>query len=67
VPVSRNESGKYDVRWLFADGNEPSRFWFGSQDDYVLGFIEQNEEHGAEFQSLNTIAGKISSSSHDTG
>ncbi|KAL4873814.1 hypothetical protein BDV12DRAFT_53428 [Aspergillus spectabilis] len=66
VPVSRNEGGRYDVRWLSADENEPSRFWFGSQDDYVLGFIEKNEEHGAGFQCLNTIAGTISSSSHGT-
>ncbi|KAL5342447.1 WD40-repeat-containing domain protein [Aspergillus crustosus] len=65
VPASRNESGRYDVRWLSSDENEPARFWFGSQDDYVLGFIEQNEE-GAGFQCLNTIAGKVSSSSHGT-
>ncbi|KAL4880928.1 Quino protein amine dehydrogenase [Aspergillus karnatakaensis] len=66
IPVSKNDIGKYDVKWLYSDKGEPSRFWFGSQDDYVLGCVEHNEEHGAEFQCLNTIAGKVSSGSYGT-
>jgi hypothetical protein len=44
---------------------QKSRFWFGSQEDYVLGFIEL-DEHGAEFKALNTLGGKVLSGSHGT-
>ncbi|ODM16242.1 hypothetical protein SI65_08241 [Aspergillus cristatus] len=40
VPVSRSESGKYDVRWLSSGQDSDWRFWFGTPDDYVLGDIE---------------------------
>ncbi|KAL4735643.1 Quino protein amine dehydrogenase [Aspergillus similis] len=65
VPISRSDSGRYDVRWLSSDVNQKSRFWFGSQEDYVLGFIELGE-HGAEFKVLNTLGGKVLSGSHGT-
>ncbi|KAL4915499.1 Quino protein amine dehydrogenase [Aspergillus aurantiobrunneus] len=66
IPVSRNESGKYDVRWLASDKNDNSRFWFGSSEDYVLGFIVLDEEKAAEFECLNTVGGKVSPGSYST-
>ncbi|KAL4989183.1 hypothetical protein BDW68DRAFT_157161 [Aspergillus falconensis] len=69
IPISRSESGRYDVRWLSSESSEvnhDSRFWFGSPDDYVLGFIGLDEEHGAEFKVLNTLGGKVLSGSHGT-
>ncbi|KAL4788559.1 Quino protein amine dehydrogenase [Aspergillus varians] len=65
IPVPRSESGRYDVRWLSTDGDKNSRIWFGSPDDYVLGFIELDKEHGADFRCLNNLGnGKVSSGSH---
>lgn len=40
IPVSRSESGKYDVRWLSSGQDGDLRFWFGTPEDYVLGYIE---------------------------
>ncbi|KAL4944420.1 hypothetical protein BDV06DRAFT_187283 [Aspergillus oleicola] len=66
VPVTKNESGRYDVRWLTFDGHESSRFWFGSQDDYVLGHIELDEDGIAVFRCSNTLGGKVTASSQGT-
>lgn len=43
VPVSRSESGKYDVRWVSLGQDDDSRFWFGTPEDYVLGGIEEKD------------------------
>ncbi|KAL2858074.1 hypothetical protein BJX68DRAFT_227848 [Aspergillus pseudodeflectus] len=67
IPVSRNENAKLDVRWLPSDEGDKSRFWFGTPDDYVLGYIGPGEEQGtAQFQCLNTLAGKVAPGSHST-
>ncbi|KAL4977015.1 Quino protein amine dehydrogenase [Aspergillus desertorum] len=66
IPVPKSESGRYDARWVFSDANHNSRFWFGSPDDYALGFIEFDGENGAEFKVLNALRGKVSSGSHGT-
>ncbi|KAJ0425842.1 hypothetical protein BJY00DRAFT_273850 [Aspergillus carlsbadensis] len=67
IPVSRNESAKLDVRWLPSDEGDESRFWFGTSDDYVLGYIEPEGEQGtAQFQCLSTLAGKVAPGSHST-
>lgn len=67
VPVPRNESGRFDVRWLSSDRSESPRFWFGTPDDYALGYIELEEEYGtAEFRCLNTLQGKVAAGSHGT-
>ncbi|KAL2871818.1 Quino protein amine dehydrogenase [Aspergillus lucknowensis] len=64
VPVSRNESGRFDVRWLSSDGSESSRFWFGTPDDYVLGYIDPEEHGTARFQCFNTLTGQVAPGSH---
>jgi hypothetical protein len=67
IPVSRNENAKLDVRWLPSDEGDKSRFWFGTPDDYVLGYIGPGEEQGtSQFQCLNTLAGKVAPGSHST-
>lgn len=66
IPVSRSESGRYDVRWLPADKDEFTRLWFGSPDDYVLGLIESDEHGAAEFRCFNTLGGKVSPGSQGT-
>lgn len=43
VPVSRSESGRYDIRWLSLGQDDDMRFWFGTPEDYVLGGIEEKE------------------------
>ncbi|KAL2853366.1 Quino protein amine dehydrogenase [Aspergillus pseudoustus] len=66
IPASRNENAKLDVRWLPSDEGDGSRFWFGTPDDYALGFIEQGEQGTTQFQYLNTLAGKVVPGSHGT-
>ncbi|KAL3480343.1 Quino protein amine dehydrogenase [Aspergillus californicus] len=67
VPVPRSESGKFDVRWLSADNGARSRFWFGATDDYALGQIDPEGEHGpAQFDCLHTLGGKVSPGSVGT-
>ncbi|KAL2809312.1 Quino protein amine dehydrogenase [Aspergillus granulosus] len=67
IPTLRNENAKVDVRWLPSDEDDRSRFWFGTPDEYVLGYIEPEGEQGtAQFQCLNTLACKILAGSHST-
>ncbi|KAL4956004.1 WD40-repeat-containing domain protein [Aspergillus filifer] len=66
IPVTKNESGRYDVRWLVSGGNQSSRFWFGSQDDYVLGHIELDEDGITVFKCSNTLGGKVTAGSQGT-
>ncbi|KKK21649.1 hypothetical protein ARAM_005503 [Aspergillus rambellii] len=59
IPGSRNDSGKCDVRWLSSDQSEESRFWFGTPDDFILGYIEGEGQTGAShFRFLNAISVK---------
>ncbi|KAL3467546.1 Quino protein amine dehydrogenase [Aspergillus heterothallicus] len=67
IPVSRTENARLDVRWLPLDEGDGSRFWFGTPDEYVLGYIELEGQQGmAHFQCLSTLAGKIVPGSHST-
>lgn len=43
------------------DEDEDSRFWFGTPEDYVLGYIEGVDEE-PQFHVLNTIRDKLASS-----
>ncbi|KAE8144421.1 Quino protein amine dehydrogenase [Aspergillus avenaceus] len=65
IPTSRSDSGRYDVRWL-SDSADDSRFWFGTPEDYVLGYVEI-ESDISQFKTLNTISNKTPGGSHNTG
>lgn len=65
VPVSRSESGKYDVRWLSLEQEYDLKFWFGTLEDYVLGCIEEKEGI-PQFTTLYSVHSKVSSGSHGT-
>ena len=43
IPVPSSEHGKYDVRWVSSGQDNDSRFWFGTPEDYVLGYIGDQE------------------------
>ena len=62
VPVSRSESGKYDVRWLSLAQEYDLRFWFGTLEDYVLGCIEEGAT--PQFTVLYSVHSKVPSGSH---
>ncbi|RAK78450.1 YVTN repeat-like/Quino protein amine dehydrogenase [Aspergillus fijiensis CBS 313.89] len=61
IPIPRTETGRYDARWMAIDEDEDSRFWFGTPEDYVLGYIEGVDEE-PQFHVLNTIRDKLASS-----
>ncbi|KAF9885540.1 hypothetical protein FE257_012868 [Aspergillus nanangensis] len=63
VPVPRNETGRYDLRWISLDRDDKQRFWLGSHDDYILGFLDQ-EDGGLQFQSLHHINNKVPAGSY---
>lgn len=65
VPVSRSESGKYDVRWLSLEQEYDLKFWFGTLEDYVLGCIEEKEGI-PQFTTLYSVHSKVPSGSHGT-
>lgn len=66
VPVSRSESGKYDVRWLSSGQDDDSRFWFGTPEEYVLGYI-QDQGGISQFRVLYSVDSKDYASSLVTG
>ncbi|GAB1217919.1 hypothetical protein ATERTT37_007162 [Aspergillus terreus] len=43
VPVARNESGRYDARWVLPGQEGESMVWVGSPEDYVLGYLEGDD------------------------
>lgn len=53
VPTRRNESGKYDVKWL-AGPEEEAVFWFGSTEEYVVGYLSA-EDGAVQFDVLNRV------------
>jgi hypothetical protein len=58
VPVQRNESGKYDMKWAI-DSNVDSVFWFGSSEEHVIGYLSA-QNGGVEFEVLNLVSSKSS-------
>ncbi|PYH49389.1 WD40 repeat domain-containing protein [Aspergillus saccharolyticus JOP 1030-1] len=61
IPIPRTETGKYDTKWLSTDDDDDSRFWFGTPEDYVLGYIEGMDDK-PQFHVLNTIRSKLAAS-----
>lgn len=58
VPASRNDAGRYDVKWVPSEQQGQSLFWFGTPDEYVLGCIE--DEHGvSQFKALKCISSNL--------
>lgn len=65
VPTKPNESGKYDVKWV-TSGETPasidpdagpvydSVFWFGSPEEYVVGYLCE-VEGAVQFEVLNSV------------
>lgn len=65
APTKPIESGKYDVRWVTpeerSDFTDPetgpvhdSAFWFGSSEEYVVGYLCQ-VEGAVQFEVLNSV------------
>ncbi|KAI9932243.1 hypothetical protein ASPWEDRAFT_68245 [Aspergillus wentii DTO 134E9] len=63
VPIPRNESGRYDVRWLSSGEDDDSRFWFGTPEDYILGDI-RDQDGTLQFQSFYSVHGKVQTGSY---
>ncbi|OJJ45745.1 hypothetical protein ASPZODRAFT_520397 [Penicilliopsis zonata CBS 506.65] len=57
VPVKRNDTGRYDVRWLASHEHKQSTFWVGSSDELVLGHLS-TEGDIRSFHSIYTVMGK---------
>ncbi|KAJ5578728.1 uncharacterized protein N7459_007692 [Penicillium hispanicum] len=53
VPTQKSDSGKYEVKWL-ARPNEDSVFWFGSTEEYVVGYLSA-EDGTVRFEVLNSV------------
>lgn len=65
IPVPCSESGKYDVRWLSSGQDQDSRFWFGTPEDYVLGYIE--DQGGIpQFKVVYSVHSKVPTGSQST-
>ncbi|KAH8433542.1 WD40 repeat domain-containing protein [Aspergillus melleus] len=58
IPASRNDAGRYDVRWLPREQRGQSIFWFGTPDEYVLGYIE-DEIGVSQFKVLKSISSNL--------
>ena len=56
VPTQKNESGKYEIKWL-AESSHDSAFWFGSTEEYVVGYLSA-EEGLVQFEVLNSVANR---------
>ncbi|KAL1886769.1 hypothetical protein Plec18167_000704 [Paecilomyces lecythidis] len=54
VPVSKNDSGKYEVTRVYSGVDEGSRLWFTTPDDCVLGSITR-ENGQAHFTVLHSV------------
>ncbi|KAJ5819085.1 hypothetical protein N7474_004676 [Penicillium riverlandense] len=61
VPTRRNESGRYDVKWLVGS-EEEAVFWFGSTEEYVVGYLSA-EDGPVQFDVLNRVLNTPSGSS----
>ncbi|PLB44619.1 WD40 domain protein [Aspergillus steynii IBT 23096] len=58
IPASRNDAGRYEVRWVTSEHRGQSLFWFGTPDDYVLGYLE--DENGvSQFKALKSISSNL--------
>ncbi|CAG8139434.1 unnamed protein product [Penicillium nalgiovense] len=56
VPIQRNESGKYDVRWA-AGSDTDSLFWYSSPEQHVIGYLS-TRDGAVEFEALNSVSSK---------
>lgn len=66
IPASRNDAGRYDARWVPSEQRGQSLFWFGTPDEYVLGYIE--DANGApQFEVLKSISSNLKLSSGNYG
>ena len=66
VPVPRSEAGKYDVRWSASEQNGNAVFWFGTGEDYVLGYLEA-QAGGLRFNALYSVSSKAQPGSSVSG
>lgn len=56
IPTKKADSGKYDIKWL--DGsNSDSVFWFGSTEEYVVGYLSA-EEGVVQFEVLHSVVNR---------
>ena len=39
VPAQKNDSGRYEVKWLSEGSNQELSFWFGSTEECVIGYL----------------------------
>lgn len=56
VPTQKCDSGKYEVKWLAGEEHD-SAFWFGSSEEYVVGYLSA-DENSVQFEVLNSFANR---------
>ncbi|KAJ5490789.1 hypothetical protein N7539_002356 [Penicillium diatomitis] len=54
VPTHKSESGKYDVKWL-AESEPDSAFWFGSTEEYVVGYLSAEDGPSVKFEVITSV------------
>lgn len=57
IPTQKNDAGKYEVKWLSGDSNDHNAFWFGSTEEYVIGYLSVADEI-LHFEVLNSVSNK---------
>lgn len=53
IPIS-GEGGRYDAKWVASSQNGPSRFWIGTPEEYVVGYLSRDD--GTCFELLNSLS-----------
>ncbi|KAJ5162042.1 hypothetical protein N7492_007434 [Penicillium capsulatum] len=56
VPTEKVESGKYEIKWL-TGSNPDSVFWFGSTEEYVVGYLSA-DEGAVQFEVLHSVVNR---------
>jgi WD40 repeat protein len=57
VPIARNDAGRYEVLWVkSAAQGEPSKFWFRTADDAVLGHVSVQDDGHGSFNMVHSVS-----------
>ncbi|KAJ6160378.1 hypothetical protein N7470_003774 [Penicillium chermesinum] len=57
VPTKKNDNGKYEVKWL-SGSNQKSEFWFGSTEEFVVGYLSTDDDGLCHFEVLNSMTNR---------
>ena len=56
IPISRSETGRYDVKWVVTQEHDYSKFWFGTAEESVVGYLIA-DDGTPQFEVLNSLSG----------